>query len=152
MADARIRRCTDPGTSVLIGTVDANGAPATCRGIALVSADGCATATVYAPMATSQQTIANLAATGRLAVVACHPIDHCATQLKGHSRAVRLATDEEGAFVRRRLEEFADVLDQIGTPRRVTRRLAHWPAFAIEMQVDEIYDQTPGPKAGARMR
>jgi hypothetical protein len=40
------------------------------------------------------------------------------------------------------------VLDAIGLPRRVTHRIAHWPAFAIEMTVEQIFDQTPGPKAG----
>jgi hypothetical protein len=44
------------------------------------------------------------------------------------------------------------VLAQIGIPRRVTRAVTCWPAFAIQMKVEEIYDQTPGPKAGLRMR
>lgn len=135
-----------------MGTVDAKGAPATCRGIALAADGECDTATVYVPIATSQATVANIAATGRMAVVTTHPVDHLTTQFKGVARGVRLAHDGEAPFVRSRLDQFADVLDSLGLPRRTTRSVAHWPAFAIELRVDEIYEQTPGPKAGSRLR
>jgi hypothetical protein len=39
-----------------------------------------------------------------------------------------------------------------GVPRRVTRSFAHWPAFAIEIDVDPVFEQTPGPRAGTRLR
>jgi len=34
----------------------------------------------------------------------------------------------------------------------VLKSFVIWPAFAIEMKVDQIFDQTPGPKAGTRLR
>jgi hypothetical protein len=37
-------------------------------------------------------------------------------------------------------------------PRRLTRTVVHWPAFAVTIRVEEIYEQTPGPKAGTRLR
>jgi hypothetical protein len=80
------------------------------------------------------------------------PRSTCAEQLKGTSRTARLARDDEEAFVRSRLDGLADVLDRIGVPRRVTRGFAYWPAFAIEMDVDQIFEQTPGPRAGTRLR
>jgi len=46
------------------------------------------------------------------------------------------------------LDRFADVLDLVGVPRRITRSLARWPAFAVDVEVDAVFDQTPGPRAG----
>ena len=144
-------RCLEPGRSVLLGSVDSKGVPSCCRGIALASRDDFATVVVYVPVATSRDTISNIASTRRLAVATTHPIDHHSIQIKGTTTAVRLAGDDEKDYVERRLLEFADVLADIGLPRKITRAINHWPAFAIEMKVEQIFDQTPGPKAGNPM-
>lgn len=153
MFDERILRvATDGGTSVLVGSADANAVPACCRGIA-VSTDGTlARATVYVPVATSRDVIANAATTKKLAVMITRVVEHVGVQLKGTVEAIRMAADDEGPFVRRRLQEFAEVLDEIGLPRRVFLSINHWPAFAVEIAVEEIYDQTPGPMAGSCIR
>jgi hypothetical protein len=137
---------------VLVGTVDANGQPSCCRAVAIASTDGLKTLTVYVPVATSQQTIQNVATTRRLAVAASYPPTHATTQLKGTTLEARIARDDERAFVRERLDAFADALDPLGVPRRITRSLNYWPAFALTMHVDEIFEQTPGPQAGQRIR
>jgi hypothetical protein len=152
MSDARIQRCLEPGVSVIVGSVDTLGNPACCRGVGLRSDDDLASVTVYLPVATSQETIANVAANGRLAVVTAHPLDHCATQLKGIVSTTRLARDDEEPFVRGHLGGFGSVLNKIGYPPRLTKAIRHWPAFALEMKVDEIFEQTPGPRAGTRLR
>ncbi len=152
MPSDRYAQCLEPGLAILVGTVDAAGVPATCRGVAVSSSDGLQTLTVYVPVATSHATIQNLATTRRIAVGATHPIRHSATQLKGQSLEVRLARDEEAGFVRARLDAFAEVLDTVGVPRRLAHSMAHWPAFAVTMRVEQIFEQTPGPKAGSKLR
>jgi len=152
MSDLRIRRCLEDGVSVLVGSVDAHGNPYCCRAVALTSHDNLVTATVYLPAATSRETIVNLAATGRVAVVATQPGDHCSTQLKGMALVTRVAREDEEPLVQRHLENFAGVLGALGVPPRVIKGVAHWPAFAVLMRVDEIYDQSPGPRAGVRLR
>jgi len=153
MIDERILGvATDGGTSVLVGSADANAVPACCRGIA-VSTDGAlARATVYVPVATSRDVIANAATTKKLSVMITRVVEHVGVQLKGTVEAIRMAGDDEAPFVRRRLNEFADVLDAIGLPRRIFRSVSHWPAFAVELKVEEVYDQTPGPRAGSCIR
>jgi hypothetical protein len=136
------------GTSVVVGSVDAEGIPGCCRGIAIRSKDNFETVTVYIPAATGQEMVANVATTHRLAVTCSHPLSHETVQIKGLTRGVRLAPPSDEAFVRERLKQFAEVLDTIGQPRHVTERIAHWPAFAIEVSVEEVFDQTPGPRAG----
>ena len=152
MGPERIRRCLDPGMSLLVGTVSGAGTPVSCRAMALTSADDLATLTVYVPLATSHETIANVATTRRMSVVATYPIDNSSIQLKGTARGTRLAREEEAGTVRAGIDSFGEVLAEIGIPRRVTKAITYWPAFAIDMAVEEIYEQTPGPKAGTRIR
>jgi len=152
MSNVRIHRCLEPGLSILVGTVDAKGTPACCRAVAIKSDDALETVTVYLPVATSHETIRNIAMTKRLAIAATHPVEHCATQLKGSTSEARLARDDEAAFVRGRLDAWANILDTLGVPKRLTHSVAHWPAFAVTMSVEQVFEQTPGPKAGTSLR
>jgi hypothetical protein len=148
----RVTRCLEHNVSVMVGSVDASGEPSTCRAMAIRSTDGFETLTVYVPVATSKETIANVATTRKLTVVATHPIDHHSLQFKGIAGTARLAREDEAPLVRKGFDGFAGLLNTIGIPPRVTNAVTRWPAFAIEMRVAEIFDQTPGPKAGTRLR
>ena len=148
----RLLKAVESGVSVIVGSVDADGNPACCRAVGLRSDDGLATVTVFVPVATSRETIANVASTKRLAIVTTHPISHCATQLKGVVQRTRPARDDEEPFIVEHFAGFGGVLNTIGYPLRVTRSVTHWPALALEVRVDEIYEQSPGPKAGTRLR
>jgi hypothetical protein len=145
-------RVNAPGMSILVGSVDRSGHPACCRGVGLVTDDGLGSATVFVPLATSRDVVANAAASKRLAIVASHVIDHIGYQLKGRVRALRLATEAEGAVIRRHIGAFADEIIGIGMAPRLARSITQSPAFAIEIDVEELYDQTPGPKAGVSVR
>jgi hypothetical protein len=148
----RLLKGLEPGVSTIVGSVDRDGNPSCCRAVGLKSENDLATVTVFVPMATSQETIANVAATRRLAIVTTHPISHCATQLKGIVESTRPAREDEQPFIEAFLGGFGGVLNTIGYPLRVTRSVVHWPAYALEMRVEEIYEQSPGPKAGTRLR
>ncbi len=148
MSQERLEGWTDGGTSVIVGTVDADGIPTCCRAIAISTKDNFDTITVYIPAATAQETVANVATTRRIAVSATRPLTHESVQIKGLTRGVRLAPASDEEYVRQRLHDFAEVLEAIGLPQRVTKSMAHWPAFAIDFSVEQIFDQTPGPKAG----
>jgi len=148
----RLLKGLEPGVSTIVGSVDCDGNPSCCRAVGLKSENDLATVTVFVPMATSQETIANVAATRRLAIVTTHPISHCATQLKGIVERTRPAREDEQPFIEAFLGGFGGVLNTIGYPLRVTRSVVHWPAYALEMRVEEIYEQSPGPRAGTRLR
>jgi hypothetical protein len=152
MLDPRIRRCLEAGASILVGTADTKGTPSCCRAIALTSDDDLKTVSIYLPIATSQSIIKDIATTHRMAVAATHIVEHFSVQLKGTANTARLAAEREVSLIEERLEAFADVLFSVGVPRRLTRSVAHWPAFVVDMRVEEVFDQTPGPNAGARLR
>jgi hypothetical protein len=152
MANPRLLRCAEGGLSIVVGSVDANGIATCCRGLAVSTSDEFDTVTVYVPVATSQETLANVATTRRLALLCTNPLDHLSIQMKGVSRGVRVAGETDAPLVKQRLEEWAGVLEAIGIPKHITRSMTHWPAFAIDMSVEEVFDQTPGPKAGNALR
>jgi hypothetical protein len=126
--------------------------PSCCRAVAFTLTDDLGTATVYVPVATSHQTIQNVAATKRLAVNVSHPVDHHSVQFKGKTLDARLARDDEAPLIDSRVDAFADTLQTVGVPRRLAHSVAYWPAFALTMRVEQIFEQTPGPHAGSRLR
>ena len=151
LSDPAVRRHFGEGTSLMAATADGEGVPMCCRAVGLAqAADGIVR--VYLPVATAAPMVANLATTRLIAVVSSFPVDHVTIQLKGRSRAVRIAREDERPAVAGWLNKFADVVGSLGLPHAVTLGLAHWPAFAVEMEVDAIFDQTPGPRAGAMVR
>lgn len=152
LSEEPIARQIAPGRSVLVGTVDPSGWPASCRGVGLRLDPDRQGFTVYVPVATAAEAVANIATNGRIAVVSSDPLSHETLQLKGRIRAVRIAGADEEPVVRACVERFADVLDQAGLPRGVTRSVACWPAFAVDVAVEAVFDQTPGPRAGALVR
>jgi hypothetical protein len=84
-------------------------------------------------------------------VAASRPADHATVQFKGSTVGVRLAREEEAALLRSRLDEFGSYLLMIGVPASLLARINHWPAYAVEMTVEQAFDQTPGSNAGERL-
>jgi hypothetical protein len=149
MSSDLLSRFARPGMVYLAGTVGPDGTPACCRLSVVTAVPDMSSVTIYVPVATGHQTIANIASTQRLAVVGSYPIDHVSIQVKGMSRRVRLARDDEAPLVDDYLAAAAATLEGIGVPRWRVERFAHWPAFAIDVDVHAIFDQTPGPRAGS---
>jgi hypothetical protein len=135
-----VHRCLEPGMSIVVGTVDTHGQPASCRGVAIRSEDNLDTLTVFLPVSTSHETIKNVALTKWLAVTSTYPLDNSATQIKGTATETRLAREEEGTFVEERFEAFTGVLRAFGVPGRLAQSLSHWPVFAVTIRVDQIFE------------
>jgi hypothetical protein len=152
LSDPGVRAQFKEGRSLTVATADGAHVPAICRAVGLQVDKGGQAVTVYLPVATAAETVANLATNGRIAIVSSDVLDHRTLQIKGRSRAVRVAGEEERAAVTRWLEAFAEVIYGIGMPRAVMMSLSHWPAFAVEVEVDAVFDQTPGPRAGCVVR
>jgi len=139
------------GVSLLVGTCDASLTPHSLRATGVrVHADRCH-ATVYLPAVTSRNTVTDVTANPRVALLVSQPLDHRSFQMKGRVTRVGPAPSDDQAFIEEYLAGFARVLEVVGMPYEVVTNLSHWPSVALEFSLDELYLQTPGPGAGARL-
>lgn len=134
--------------AVCVGSVDSMGMPSCAYGAALKVTPGSSTVTVYMAVETCQTILADIATNGRLAISTADVTTDATVQLKGKTTRVRMAPESERAFVEARVAVYARGLTFCGYPESHTRGIVHWPAFAVDMQVEAIFEQTPGPRAG----
>jgi hypothetical protein len=90
----------------------------------------------------------NLEAHPEIAIVTDRPSDHRACQLKGRFESARPARDDEREYVERQIDGVRGALEVIGIPRAMTVGWAWWPCAALEIRVTQLFEQTPGPRAG----
>lgn len=136
------------GVDIYVATRDAELVPESMLAMGVrADADRCGI-TVYLPEARAASTLANLKDNGRIAITLTRPSDHKSVQLKGRVRQIRESgpSDRELQAVHRAalVEQFA----MVGVPRGATRRLVWWPSVAVEVELENVFTQTPGPHAG----
>lgn len=141
------------GVDCYIATRDAQLVPETTLGMGLrVHADR-RTVTLYVADVALGATRANLELMPRAPIAAtlCHPPDHRAVQLKGHCIALRPSTHADRELQEVFRAAMIAAFAAVGVPRTTTRALPYWPSTAIELEVSEVFTQTPGPDAGNRL-
>jgi hypothetical protein len=138
----------ESGCSMIIGTVDASGTPLATRGWgAAVEADG-RVRVLLALEADAAR--ANLAATGKIAIGATDVPTLRSIQVKGEVVAIEPPTDaDRDRSDRHREGFFRDVHETDGIPIEVLLRVAPGGLEAVTVVPTEVFDQTPGPGAGA---
>jgi hypothetical protein len=112
------------------------------------------TVTVFVPTARAEHALTNLLDNGRIAL-GIGLASHEAYQLKGTYLSSRPTDDADRARQEAyRAALFASALDA-GYPEAIARPFtlgfAYVPGTAITFRAEEIYLQTPGPDAGARL-
>jgi hypothetical protein len=92
-------------------------------------------------------------ATGtRVAVTATDPHTMRSVQFKGRADAMIAATDDDRAVARRFCDSFFAAVKEVeGTDRLLLERMVPIDYVACTVVVDELFDQTPGPGAGAAL-
>ena len=60
-------------------------------------------------------------------------------------------SEDDRAAVDAYLGAHGPVLGFVGVPLSVVKRVAVWPAWAIDVAVTDLFKQTPGPGAGERL-
>ena len=149
MIDTELAAFLQEGVGIHIATRDAAMRPNGARAIAVrVEPDG-THLVVYVARAAAARLLADLEANGQAAVGFGRPIDDRACQVKGVFTGVRDATDDERTFVLAQWDGFVGSLEKIGIPRAATKAWVTWPAVAIRLRANALFNQTPGPGAGA---
>lgn len=134
-----------------IGTRDENLRPEVLRAVGVAVAPDRSTLTVYVPAELAERTLANLEANAELALTFSHVIDHRTVQLKGKLLSLRRSRRNERPLQERWLAAFAEQLHMVGFSRRLALRTRIWPSLALEVEVRDLFAQTPGPGAGRRI-
>lgn len=142
------------GVSVIVGSRDAAMRPSIMRGLGSdIAADG-RTVTIFLARSQSRQLIQDIAATGHVAAVFSEPATHRTVQLKATRASTRSATPEDAAVLARYLASMEHEIGRVGYPPEMARAMfAHRldDVVAVSFVPEQAYDQTPGPKAGARL-
>lgn len=141
------------GCALIVGTVAADGEPRANRGFGLTVLPGNADVAVRVLLEANDPRVReNLETTGHIAITAGNVQTLYSTQLKGRAVAIELATDTDRERATRYVNAFADDVVAVDrTPRELIARMMPPDVFAVTVAVSELFDQTPGPGAGARL-
>lgn len=137
------------GVGIHIGTRNASLEPNGARALAVRVDDDGSHLEVFVAEVAAARVLPDLEANGQVAVDFGRPIDERACQVKGTCVGVRAATDQDRALVMAQWDGFLASLEQIGIPRVASTSWITWPAVAIRLKATALFEQTPGPAAGA---
>jgi hypothetical protein len=142
------------GVSVNVGSRDAQLRPSLMRGLGSLIEDGGRRITVYLARRQSRQLVLDIAATGHVAAVFSEPHSHKAVQVKASKAQLRNATDADRPVLARYLAAMEVAIGRVGFPAELVRAMYTYEledVVAVTFEPEQAFDQTPGPKAGARV-
>jgi hypothetical protein len=142
----------EAGCALIVATVSSAGEPIATRGWGLDVVDAEAGRLRVILPAKDAPALANLEDSRRISITAADVPTLHSMQLKGRQVGSSEATDADHERVDRYCDAFfAEIARSDGTPRSLTERLRPEEFVVYEIVVDEYYDQTPGPGAGASL-
>jgi hypothetical protein len=149
--DQQLATFLHDGVGVHIGTRNERREPNGARATAVRVDDDGVHLTVFVPKVAARRVLPDLEANGQAAVVFGRPVDERACQIKGEFVSARPARAQERPLIMAQWERFMANLEYIGIPRAGAALWNTWPSVAIRLKVTAIFEQTPGPKAGAQL-
>lgn len=142
------------GVSISLASADGCGIATLCRALGCRFEDGGRALNLVVDRDQAAEALANIRATGRVAVTFSQPSSHRTVQFKGHDARVLEATREDLEACRAHIADFAAELGPFGWSRDYVDALLHLRedrVLCIRFAPDSAYQQTPGPAAGARL-
>ena len=151
MIDKELAAFLEEGIGIQIGTRNGRLEPNGARVVAVrVEEDG-AHLLAYVAKSVAGQVIPDLKANGEAALVFARPPDERACQVKGIFTGGRAARAAERDFVAAQWARWLTRLASIGLPLATFERWETWPCVVIRVRVTALFNQTPGPGAGAAL-
>jgi flavin reductase (DIM6/NTAB) family NADH-FMN oxidoreductase RutF len=146
-----VRELLLAGSATIVATRDRGLRPALTRGWGVqVSADGeRLTLCVGTPPGSSVR--ANLDDNGEIAVTCSRPTSYRTVQVKGTAAVVGAPTADQLDAVQTQVAAFSAEVVQLGLPADTGAMLLDEDLIAVVVEPREVFDQTPGPGAGARL-
>ena len=151
MLSAETKDFLESGCALIVATVSSTGEPFATRAWGMFVLDGGRRIRVLFDD-TDTRSLDNLHDSGRVAITAAHVPTLHSMQLKGRFVRSEAADDRDREKAAQYCENFfTDIERTDGQPRRLLERMVPEGFFACEVVVEELYDQTPGPGAGASL-
>lgn len=145
------------GVVVVVGTRNADSVGEISRGWGVRVVPGGHALEVCVFAATNPQAVDNVTANRHVAVTLTSPSTYRSVQVKGRAVLVAEGSQDDVQRVDAHLRAFLDELATVGLSIPLMRRILDAerevsPALiTIRLEIDEIFDQTPGPAAGTRL-
>jgi hypothetical protein len=141
----------ESGVSISVATRDAHLRPECQRVLGVEVGADRQSLTLLVNGALAGRMRANLEDNGHVAIIFSRIADHRAIQLKGTLRSMREGGAHEGAVQQRYLAAFGEQTAPVGLPRAVIRNIHVTPCLALDITIEALFLQTPGPEAGRRL-
>jgi hypothetical protein len=139
--------------ALIVAMVDDEGAPFATRGWGLTLLPHQLEQVRLVLGAEDGRLLQDLSGSRAVAITAGDPRTLHSVQFKGRAGVAEPATDDDQAEVGRYCDAFFGVVTEVdGTDRRLLERLVPDDFIACTVVIDELYDQTPGPGAGAPLQ
>lgn len=139
------------GVSVMVGTRDAVLMPECTRAWGIRIAQDRGTVTILLAETFAGKTLDNLGENGMIAVTCSRPTDHLTCQLKGRVRSIKPVTSIDQELSRRWHRDFSAELNAVGGASILSEGWIVEPTVAVDIDVTDVFDQTPGPGAGKKV-
>jgi hypothetical protein len=149
MIEPDLRAFLEGGLGIHVGTRTSRLEPNGARALAVKVEEDELHLIVYLAEVAARRVVPDLRANGAVAVGFARPVDERACQIKGIFVEVRPAAGDERRLIEEQFDGFRANLERIGIPRIGTSGWTTWPAVAIRFRATTIFEQTPGPDAGA---
>ncbi len=151
MIDAQLAAFLEQGVGIHVGTRNERLEPNGARAVAAKVEDGGSHLVVFVAEIAAARLRRDLESNGQAAVVFGRPEDERSCQVKGVFVDIRSAAESERPMLEKQWDGFLNQLQMIGIPRVSASNWTTWPAVAIRLKVTTIFEQTPGPQAGAQI-
>ena len=141
----------EAGAGLVVGTVSAEGVPRADRAWAASVVDAENRRIRFVMSADDAAVVDNLQS-GRVSLNGANVSTYQSVQLKGRPVVVEAPTASDVELAHRQSETFFTAVHRVdGNPMELLRRMLPTEMVAVEMIVEESFDQTPGPAAGTAL-
>ena len=136
------------GGGLIVGTVSADGWPRADRAWAVSVVDA-ETHRIRFVMSADDVAVVDNLQSGKVSLTGAEVSTYQSIQLKGRPVVVEPPTSADIELARDQSETFFEAIHRTdGNPLEALRRMLPHEMVAVEMIVEESFDQTPGPSAG----
>jgi hypothetical protein len=141
----------DAGVALVVGSVSAEGEPRVHRACAAWIVEDESNRLRFVVSGDDPELVEHLGS-GAVSLTSADVVTYRSAQFKGRPVIVEPPTSEDTELAAQHSEAFFEAINRTdGNPLHLLRRMLPHRMLSVEMIVDETFDQTPGPKAGAAL-